>query len=346
LQKENKELKHKILQLNNKIHSLEVMVKKQKQESCSQVNNIIKSDADVNFFTGLENIALFYKLHDYIMPYVNRRWRGLKVVSTRVKRMFHSSPKKFGPPRKLQSQDEFLLTLMKLRLGLLNYDLSSRFKISLTLCSQIFHSWLSAMHKTLGQIVYWPSKEDIIATKPARYRHLPDLRAIIDCSEIFIETPKDLDLQSITWSDYKHHNTLKFLIAVAPNSAITYISACYGGRVSDKAVVLDSDFLEMFDNYDMIQADKRFNIRNECEARHITLHIPPGKRGVAQMSAASVNKTKRIANLRILVEQVIRRLKTFKILKDELPITLIPNVDKIVKVCAAIVNLKKPIYTN
>ena len=42
---------------------------------------------------------------------------------------------------------------------------------------------------------------------------------IIDCSEIFIETPKNLELQSATWSDYKHHNTLKFLVCVAPNSA-------------------------------------------------------------------------------------------------------------------------------
>ena len=74
--------------------------------------------------------------------------------------------------------------------------------------------------------------------------------------------------------------------------------------------------------HDMIQADKGFNIRDECAARLVTLHIPPGKRGAVQLSAAAVSKTKRIANLRILVEQVIRRLKTFRVLQTEIPITM------------------------
>ena len=70
-----------------------------------------------------------------------------------------------------------------------------------------------------------------------------DLIGIIDCSEIFTETPKNLELQSATWSDYKHHNTLKFLVCVAPNSAITFISKAYTGRISDKAITLKSEFL-------------------------------------------------------------------------------------------------------
>ena len=36
-------------------------------------------------------------------------------------------------------------------------------------------------------------------------------RIIIDCTEIFIERPKSLINQASTWSDYKHHNTVKFL---------------------------------------------------------------------------------------------------------------------------------------
>ena len=65
--------------------------------------------------------------------------------------------------------------------------------------------------KVLNILVFWPSKEQIIATKPDRYKHLADLRGIIDCSEIFIETPKDLNLKAATWSDYKHHKTGKIL---------------------------------------------------------------------------------------------------------------------------------------
>ena len=60
--------------------------------------------------------------------------------------------------------------------------------------------------------------------------------------------------------------------------------------------------------YDMIQADKGFNILDECAARHVHLHVPPGKRRQAQMSVTATNKTSRIARLRILVEQEIRRI--------------------------------------
>ena len=48
-----------------------------------------------------------------------------------------------------------------------------------------------------------PDIETILATTPKRYRHLENLIGIIDCSEIFIETPKSLELQSATWSEYK-----------------------------------------------------------------------------------------------------------------------------------------------
>lgn len=155
-----------------------------------------------------------------------------------------------------------------------------------------------------------------------------------------------MQLQSVTWSDYKHHNTGKFLVAVAPNSTITYISPIYGGRASDKAITLDCNFLDNLEPHDLLQADKGFNLQDECSARLITLQVPPGKRGTSQMSAAAVAKTSRIAKLGILVEQVIRRLKTFRILKFEIPISLIPAVDKIVTVCAALCNLREPIYRN
>jgi len=184
-------------------------------------------------------------------------------------------------------------------------------------------------------------------SKPSRFSKLPDLRCFIDCTEIFIETPKDPDVQNATWSNYKHHNTAKFLIGVAPNSAITFVSSMYGGRTSDKEITIDSGFLDKCEPFDMIQADKGFNIREECHARLLTLHVPPGLRGQVQMTSVAVAKTKQIANLRILIEQVIRRLKTYRILSSQVSITLLPCLSRIVNVCAALCNYKiKPIYND
>lgn len=332
-----RDLQLKVLSLQSQVE----LLKAAKKTSVS--DNLLKCDKDVNFYTGIDSKNMFAKLHDYIAPYVQRRWRGISALCKNI-RKFGRKPKRFGPARYLKPVDEFLLTLMRLRLGLLNFDLARRFDISEALASQIFHSWLKAMASVFGKMVFIPDMETLIATKPQRYRHLPDLHSIIDCTEIFIETPKDLYCQSATWSDYKHHNTLKVLVSVAPNSSIIYVSKAYMGRMSDKALTLDCGYLDKMPQYSMLMADKGFNLDAECATRSITLSVPPGKRGQAQMSLDAIRKTKRIANLRILVEQVIRRLKTFRLLKYELPLNLVPCVDSIVTVCAALSNTKVPFY--
>jgi len=67
--------------------------------------------------------------------------------------------------------------------------------------------------------------------------------AIIDASEVFIETPSDLHMQSSTWSQYKHHNTVKCLVACTPNGTICFISPVYVGSISDVELTCQSSFL-------------------------------------------------------------------------------------------------------
>ena len=60
-----------------------------------------------------------------------------------------------------------------------------------------------------------PTVEQVSGTLPSAFRFkYPNTYAIIDGSEIFIESPSDLHLQSSTWSQYKHHNTNKFWLHV------------------------------------------------------------------------------------------------------------------------------------
>ena len=307
------------------------------------VENVLKDDDSVNFFTGLPSKAVFEKLHLFIASLVNRRWKGVKGAALNI-RKFTKEPRRFGPQRKLSSRAEFLLTLMRLRLGLLGKDLASRFNISESLCSRIFHAWLRACSKVFGSMVFIPDEETLIATKPKKFRRIQDVHSIIDCTEIFIETPKDLELQCSSWSQYKHHNTIKLLVACAPNSSIIYISPAYTGRISDKALTLDCGYLDKIPPYSTIMADKGFNIADECAARNLSLYVPPGVRGQAQMPGAAVRKTMEIANTRIIIEQVIRRLKTFKIIQNELPISLVPHVNDILNVVGGICQTREPIY--
>ena len=96
--------------------------------------------------------------------------------------------------------------------------------------------------------------------------------------------------------------------------------------------------------YSLVMADKGFNIEDECMARNVTLYKPPGRRGTYHMLPNEVTKTKRIANLCILVEQVISQLKRYRILGQEYQINLIPHIDNIVIICAAMCNMLDPIF--
>ena len=136
------------------------------------------------------------------------------------------------------------------------------------------------------------------------------------------------------WSSYKHHNTLKFLVGVAPNSMITFVSKAFCGSISDKEICLQSGFFDILEPYCSIMADKGFRISQECTARQIQLSIPPGRRAHTQMLSGQVLKTKEI-----LVEQVIRRLKCFRILSQELPLNLVGHIDGILVTCSAVVKV-------
>ena len=136
---------------------------------------------------------------------------------------------------------------------------------------------------------------------------------------------------------------MKFLISVTPSSFINYVSEAYTGRISDKALTNDCNFLDLVPPYSSIMADRGFNLFAECAARRINFIVPPGKRGTSQMTPTEVKKTSSIAKLRILVEQVIRRMKTFRIIAQEAPITLLDHLSDIIMICAGLSNLKDPI---
>ena len=158
----------------------------------------IKTNEKMNFYTGISSIDIFltvFKLIELYLPKV-KYWVGTKRITSKKIRTFRRS--KF---KKLSYKDEFLLTLMRLRLGLLNEDLADRFCISKTVCSNTFKTWIRLLIILLGDsLIKWLPVEYIRENLPKVYQSAGHhkLRCIIDCSEIFIERPKALDLQAQT----------------------------------------------------------------------------------------------------------------------------------------------------
>ena len=90
-----------------------------------------------------------------------------------------------------------------------------------------------------------PTVEQVSGNLPQEFRDkYPNTFAIIDATEVFIETPCDLQKQSSTWSNYKHRNTAKLLVGCTPNGAICFLSPLYVGSISDVELTRSSGFIE------------------------------------------------------------------------------------------------------
>ena len=172
------------------------------------------------------------------MPLIRRKWVDSS-KSCEIKRKFKKLPNRFGAISKLCNQDKMLLTLMKIKLELLEQDLASRFEISISVVSIIFITWVKGLSSVLKHLLFMPEQGSLNPTKPKRFNQVHGIHSIIDGSEIFMETPKSIDLQKLTWSEYKHQNPIKILVAVTPSSSICFVSKTYPGLISDKKITND-----------------------------------------------------------------------------------------------------------
>ena len=104
---------------------------------------------------------------------------------------------------------------MKLRLNLGDQDLSYTFGISQATVSNYFGLMLCISR--LSSLVSWPERSELMKIMPSEFcKRFRKCVVIIDCFEIFIERPTSLTARAQTWSNYKHHNTVKFLIGITP----------------------------------------------------------------------------------------------------------------------------------
>jgi hypothetical protein len=97
--------------------------------------------------------------------------------------------------------------------------------------------------------IVWPAKHVIKENLPLCFKKFyPYVR----CTEVFIETSLSLDTRTQCCSDYKHHCTLKFLVAITPNGMFYDVSPCYGGRASDKFIFNNFAFVSWLEPNDQV----------------------------------------------------------------------------------------------
>ena len=281
------------------------------------------NDKLVLYYTGLSTWELLYTLFLYIKPNL----------------MTRSSLSPF---------QQLLLVLMRLRLNLQLADIGFRFNIHYSTVSRIFLRVLDVLFVKLKPLIIWPDRDILKKTMPMTFRkHFPKCIAIIDCFEIFLDRPTNLLARAQTYSNYKHHNTVKYLIAISPQGTVSYISQGWGGRASDKYITEHSTLLDNLVPGDTLLADRGFNISDSVGLHCSRLEIPAFTKGKKQLEGIAVEQTRNIANVRIHVERVIGNIRNkYSMLSCTQPIDFVissdgtnTTLDKIVLVSCALVNI-------
>ncbi|XP_039677800.1 uncharacterized protein LOC120572535 [Perca fluviatilis] len=236
------------------------------------------------------------------------------------KRRFESedAPETCQPVCEAEPATQILMTLMKLKLNLILGDIAHRFNVSTSMASIVISHWIDVMREQFK---------------------------VIDCAESAMQRATNQDSRSDTFSQYKSRNTVKYIVAVAPNGLIMFISDAYAGRSSDKFITMDSAFLDYLRAGDEVMADRGFTIQDLLDERRVSLNIPAFTYRRNQLTNEETTRTMRVANVRIHVERAIQRLKVFKILSQTVPISMAPKLDNILTICAGLVNLRSPLIS-
>ena len=132
-------------------------------------------DENVIYYTGLSSFQILMKLYEFVEGDIKN------IIS-------------------LTKFEQFILCLLRLRLGTSLLDIANRFQVSKSTAGRIFSDTLDVMFIRLKKIVYWPERDDLQATMPMCFqnKYRKSITAIIDCFELFIES--SLTARALTWS--------------------------------------------------------------------------------------------------------------------------------------------------
>ena len=253
-----------------------------------RVEQIQHDDHLVRFYTGFISFAVYLAFFEFLGEVVNHlNYWGSKAGTRTRKRI-----------RKLNPINQLFLMQVKMRLNLKTEDLAFRFGLSPSQTSRSITTWICFLYHHLKELDWMPTVQQVSGTMPCAFKKkFPNTYAIIDGSEIFIETPSDLHMQSSTWSQYKHHNTTKFLVACTPNGAICYVSPLYVGSISDVELTRMSGFIDQLQDKPgiSIMADRGFTIRDILKELNIELNIPPFMQGRQQLPQEEIQQGRMIA---------------------------------------------------
>ena len=295
--------------INNELKDLRaenIDLKQQAALSKLSLTNLEGKDDKVKYLTGLSSFIVLSTLFSYILPFLPQK-------------------------KSMTSFQMFLMTLLRLRLNMPEQILAYEFSVSQTTVSRIFSNVIDVLYIRTKPFVFWPEREELQKTMPMQFRKYygEKVAVIIDCFEIVIERPSNFMARAQTWSSYKHHKAVTFLLGITPQGAISLISKGWGGRVTDKHITEHCGFLNYILPGDVVLADRGFDIQDIVGSQCAEVKILAFTRGKDQLSPLEIEMTRKIANCRIHVERVIGCVRQkYTVLGSTLPIDYLITKDE------------------
>lgn len=344
------EASQSIEELSELVHQLKLQV----EISKFGIERFCGSDEDIFFYTGFPNYSTLMACWEYVKPsaeslltWKHARTKADKKSGGPFPYLHTNEEKQRFKSRNIQPIDQLWMFLTRVRLGLFERDLAFRFQVSVSTVSDILITWTNYLYVMLGSLPIWVSKDKIYQNLPESFKgEYEDVRGIFDCTEIKCDMPKDYQTHSELYSDYKSHDTYKGFICISPNGWVTFVSHLFPGRISDREIMIKSNFLSLVERGDKYLADKGFDVHDLIAFKGATLYIPPKRQSVKdQFTKEECFQTMSIANLRIHVERVICRVKGWHIFDQVIPLSMHGSINQLWTVCSLLVNFQNPVLT-
>ena len=161
-----------------------------------------------------------------------------------------------------------------------------------------------------------------------------------------MEKPSHHEHSKAVWSTYKACHSAKVFVACDGRGWPAFISTLYTGSISDDAIIIDNktEFLALFSEGDAFMYDKGVTetVRRMLAQKKILLITPSFVYG-GVLPLPEQKSSRHISTARVLIENVNKRAKRFRLLNHVFPSNLFSTAANIVECCFLLTVLMGPV---
>ncbi|XP_053546626.1 uncharacterized protein LOC128638596 isoform X2 [Bombina bombina] len=302
LEKKNKDLQEQLIKSSGTVLYLGQQVKDRSsdREEGSFCMNSIKSESKwVRFYTGFEGYEQLKNFLSFVTADQN-------LCAGKIRKRTE-----VGPQSALSLEDQLLLVLTRLRLGLLLQDLAFRFRVSESTVSRYWLNWTDLLHVRLTQIPILYSSRYLELFEPKRtVQHLGLACTIMDCTDLFFEVQAKDRTKPASSHPCRNHYLRRGYAIASSNGFITFSSSLPFGIATK---VMDGQPQEELTG-------------GMC----LPLELPPFMQNVpVQLTQQQQDMSRRVLSLLSLIDKALN----FRFLKGVYPQSMEAQVDRAWTIC-------------